>query len=281
MNGQTLHLAIDVGNTSAHLALFNSSRLLRTPERPSRAILGSRDLPCVRILEDDEWTGRQIRSLLRQSPALSQERAGENAPRVLLASVNPPVSSLLKNRLRAEFGLKVKQVPRDLPIPIPSSVQSPARVGADRLLACFASLQRWKPPLVVVSCGTAITVNVVDRRGVFRGGAILPGLELAADTLARCALLPKISPSSRIPRATGRNTQEAIRAGVLYGSAGALREVLRQMRKEHLKLGTIVATGRDAPKLARLVPEIRHVAPHLVLEGLLWAALLQESSQFR
>lgn len=64
----------------------------------------------------------------------------------------------------------------------------------DRLVDCVAALARWRPPLAVFDMGTATTLSVVDREGIFRGGMILPGLRLSVDALsARAAQLPCIT----------------------------------------------------------------------------------------
>ena len=118
-------------------------------------------------------------------------------------------------------------------IPISTALARPDRTGPDRLLGAWAAAQIYGTPVIVVDLGTATTVDVVDADGFFLGGAIAPGLELAADALAEhTARLPRIDvalPSDAI----GTDTADAIASGVVIGHVGAVRELAQRMH-EHI-----------------------------------------------
>jgi len=196
---------------------------------------------------------------------------GEATP-IAVASVNPPALKRLE-RLLADMSLPAPLVARrDFPIPIRTEVDVPERVGVDRLLGALAAYRRLGGACVVVDFGTAITVNSVRADGVFLGGAILPGLGLAARALAEgTALLPEIPlPGKANP--VGRNTEEAIAAGVIHGAAGAAANLIRGARQVIGAEARVILTGGDAVRVVdHLPPDCRQVLPDLVLEGLVIA----------
>jgi type III pantothenate kinase len=191
---------------------------------------------------------------------------------IAVASVNPPALERLE-RLLTDLGLPPAAVARrDFPVPIGTEVKAPERVGVDRLLGALATYRRVGAECIVVDFGTAITVNSVRGDGIFLGGAILPGLGMAARALSEgTALLPEIPLPAAAP-AVGRSTEEAIAAGMIHGAAGAVTGLIDGARRVVGAGAKVVLTGGDAACVAaHLPPDCREVLPDLVLEGLLVA----------
>jgi len=146
----------------------------------------------------------------------------------------------------------------------------PQSLGADRLAnaAAVAELYGW--PAIVVDFGTAATFDVVSEARSYIGGVIAPGLEAMTNYLyQRTALLPRLS--LKAPnRAVGKSTVEAMRSGAVFGFRGLVREILAQIKTEQFshKKVTIVATGGYARLIAKQLPEVAVIHPHLTLEGL-------------
>ena len=117
-------------------------------------------------------------------------------------------------------------------IPISTALLRPDKAGPDRLLAAWAAASILGTPVIVVDLGTATTVDAVDADGFFLGGAILPGLGLAADSLAEgTARLPRID--VELPAAAiGDDTTSAIASGVVIGHIGAVRELAGRMHAQ-------------------------------------------------
>lgn len=120
-------------------------------------------------------------------------------------------------------------------VPVTADVEQPQRVGIDRLLNAWAA-RHWRSsarPVIVVDSGTATTVDLITRDGVFRGGSILPGLRLSARALheytARLPLLDVDDAAAGWPAVPGKNTESAIRAGLLVGQLGAVRELAARL----------------------------------------------------
>ena len=144
----------------------------------------------------------------------------------------------------------------------------PGRLGVDRWLALIAV--RDMAPVVVVDCGTAVTLDYLDRGGCHRGGVILPGLRLMQESLYRRA--PGIR---REPNGSGHgsgellgvDTVECIALGSRNAVVGGIEQTVAQWRRAfgHFRL---IICGGDAPAIQSLSKEEYHSEPHLVLRGL-------------
>jgi len=149
---------------------------------------------------------------------------------------------------------------RDFPPRVRNRARHPKTVGADRLAAASAAYEDAKGPCAAVTVGTAVTVSVVNGRGEFIGGLIAPGPALQARSLhEHTALLPLVAPH-RVRNLVGRETEEAIAAGISFGIEGLLREVRRRLGRIPL-----YGSGGDGVLFRGLFDEWR---PHLVLEGI-------------
>lgn len=164
-------------------------------------------------------------------------------------------------------------------VPIPTALVRPDLTGADRLLAAWAASTIYGKPAIVVDLGTATTIDAVDADGFFLGGTIMPGLALAATSLADgTARLPDVELA--MPTETiGVETVSAIQAGLVIGHVGAIREIASRMRG---RLGSdarvIITGGHTAASWAQAAffeeagPDLPAVAdvidPDLVMKGL-------------
>ncbi len=184
------------------------------------------------------------------------------------------VSSVVpkKNRVIEQVAGKTKVLwltPR-LKLGVGIDYPKPQTIGADRLANAAAVCALYSFPAIVVDFGTAVTFDIVSDRGTYIGGVIAPGLEAMTNFLyQRTALLPKLS-LKEPPRTVGRSTIQAMLSGAVFGYRGLVREILARIRAEQFpgKKVHIVATGGYAQLIARELPEIDAVHPHLTLEGL-------------
>jgi type III pantothenate kinase len=160
-------------------------------------------------------------------------------------------------------------------VPIAMDVDDAETGGADRALAVLAARRQMPPgrPSLIVSCGTAITIERVSAEGVWLGGVIAPGLFLSARALhLLTAQLPLIHPDQSAPF-WGRGTLDSLEAGIFWGTVGAVRELLARQTFERGEKPSILWTGGDAERLARPVSgDDARIIPDLVLRGLALAA---------
>lgn len=192
-----------------------------------------------------------------------------------VSSVNPPLARRLEAFLDERQVRDARWFLTAAEVPVPKAVEGAETGGADRALAVLGASRLLGPgrPILVVSCGTAITVERVDAGGVWQGGAIAMGLGLCARSLHHfTAQLPMVEPGPDAPT-WGRSTVPSLEAGVYWGTVGAVRELLTRQRPDLGGEPLVVWTGGDAYRLAPGVegPAAR-VVPDLVLQGLVHAA---------
>lgn len=241
-----MRLLLDIGNTHTHVGLANSRRVVRHWDMPT-----------------GEWfSDRAARSLKRSVRPHAVDGAA-------LCSVVPRAVRPARKVLRELYSVQALVLSPATVRGVGIDYPEPATIGPDRLANAIAARERFGAPVVVVDFGTAVTFDVVDGSGNYIGGIIAPGLAAMTDYLhEKTALLPRI----RIRPTTasvGKNTEEAMLIGALYGYRGLVRELIsrlkRQLRARRLP---VVATGGYATLMAAELPAITAVDPALTLEGL-------------
>lgn len=244
-----------------------------TPQFPiAAAPLAPPEQYCVVTHRDRDlsaWTG-ELRRWLERLPA---------AVDVWLGTVHPAIADRVDEALAAVGAAASRRISIDH-VPLTVRVESPERVGVDRLLNAVAvnQLRAAMTPAIVIDAGTAVTVDLVDADGGFAGGAILPGLALASSALHRgTAQLPQLAwTAAQAPLCVGRSTLQAIASGVYWGLVGGLAELVRRFEWTLAGPGELYLTGGDGPALLAALSEAlgrkpRYV-PHLVLAGALQVA---------
>lgn len=141
-------------------------------------------------------------------------------------------------------------------------------IGPDLIVAAVAAMKRYPLPAIIIDMGTASTLTVIDREGIFSGGVILPGVGISMNALAKeTSLLPSIdvAPSKKL---ISLNTIDAMRSGIIYGTAGSLDGIIDRFLEELGEEASILATGGLSPLIC---PYCRHpitVDENLLLSGL-------------
>jgi type III pantothenate kinase len=185
---------------------------------------------------------------------------------VLLCSVVPEKAAILREAFAGRFPFH--QVTSASRMPLGIDYPMPQQIGADRLANAVGVVKHYPVPAIVIDFGTAVTFDVISAEPAYCGGVIAPGLGAMNDYLHRkTALLPLIE-LAEPQHAIGKSTQEAMLAGAVIGYRGLIKEIVAKLLEEINAPATIIATGGDAALIARGVPQITHVDPHLTLEGL-------------
>ncbi|MDE2139026.1 MAG: type III pantothenate kinase [Gammaproteobacteria bacterium] len=142
-----------------------------------------------------------------------------------------------------------------------------AQLGADRWAAAVGAFSRYGGPVCVLGCGTALTMDTVNRDGRHLGGLIAPGLGTMQRALfAAAPTLP--TDGAGQPVLFARDTRTAVSSGVLYAAAGFIERVTAEVRDREGKEIKMLLTGGDAEILQSWLHDRFTLAPHLVLEGL-------------
>lgn len=147
-------------------------------------------------------------------------------------------------------------------------VENPAEVGADRLVSAYASFKKYQRALIVVDFGTAITLDVVSKTGVYLGGAIMPGGQIALDALSKAtAKLPAIELQTPV-KALGKNTQQCLQSGLVFGVSHMVNGLALQIEQELGESLHGVATGGMCSLFTQHCPFLKIQDEDLILWGL-------------
>jgi type III pantothenate kinase len=233
------YLLVDVSNSFTKIAFASNEKLAPTKR-----------LPTARLDADS------LGKLVRQKPR-----------RIVVSSVVPQKDAVIR---RAAGKIPLTFVNAKSALGVGVDYPQPATIGADRLANAAAVAQLFGCPSIVVDFGTAVTFDVVSAERCYIGGVIAPGLEAMTSYLYnKTALLPKLS-LSEPRRAVGKSTRAAMMSGAIFGYRGLVKEILAQISREAFggRRPRVIATGGCAHLIARKLPEIDEVHPHLTLEGL-------------
>ena len=148
------------------------------------------------------------------------------------------------------------------------SSASHEEVGPDLIVSAVAAKKLYPLPAIIIDMGTASTLTVVSKEGIFMGGVILPGVGISMNALAKeTSLLPSIdvAPAKKL---ISLNTVDAMRSGIIYGTAGSLDGIIDRFLNELGENASLLATGG----LSHLIcPYCKHeiiVDENLLLKGL-------------
>ena len=239
-------LAIDAGNSNIKLALFAGAELVASGRVPTGA--GGDGGDCA----------AEMRKL-----------AGDRSPEaVVIASVVPALNPLLTRLSEDSFHVTPIFVDHTTPAGLKIVYDSPADLGADRIVDAVAAVAGYGAPCIVVDFGTATTFNAIKGDGSFIGGAISPGLATCSEALfARTAKLPRVT-VERPASVIGSSTVMALKSGLYYGYAGLVDGILERMIAELDSQPRVVATGGQAHSIAPASRYIEELRDNLTLEGL-------------
>ncbi|HVT79396.1 MAG TPA: type III pantothenate kinase [Phycisphaerae bacterium] len=259
-------LAIDIGNTRIGLNAFSDGKAADPALRLTHAELDKELAPTLKSL----W----------QKVEAESDTADDEDTGIIIASVVPALTARLEAAVQKELTQKPILIGRDLKVPIKTMLTDESTVGTDRLLAAVASFVNTEAACAIIHAGTALVVDCIDAEGIFRGGAIAPGLRMSGIALHEyAAQLPEASltpPADDVP--FGRFTQEAINLGLFAAARGTARELLERYATALGAWPHVVATGGDAQLLFADIGLVDSFIPDLALQG---AALVWEHARKR
>jgi type III pantothenate kinase len=244
-------LAIDIGNSQVVVGVFEG-RTLRAHWR----------LATDQSKTTEEY-GVLLLSLLRMADLSPAAITG-----AILSSVVPPLTPTFQALTETYFRRPPLLVSPELDTGLTLAYPNPRELGSDRIVNAAAAYDCYKTALIIVDFGTATTFCAVTQAGEYLGGAIAPGLAVAAEALtARTAKLPKVN-LVRPKTVIGQDTTGSIQSGLIFGYTGLVDELVTRMQRELGQPGKVVATGGLASIIAPESRTIQEVRPFLTLEGL-------------
>ena len=246
-------LAIDVGNSNTSIGLFDDNKNLQ--------FLASLDT-------DSRKTADQISIDLMNLFALYgyDYKAVTGA---ILCSVVPPLNFMMQKALTRLLGKPPMVVGPGVKTGLNIRLSNQTQVGADIVADAVSALEKFPAPIITIDMGTATTIGVISDGRNYEGGLLLPGVNVSLEALSRrAAQLPDIS--LQHPKALiGKNTEDCMRSGIVYGTAGMLDGIIDRIREEFAgKEVTVVATGGNAPVIVRYCRNKIIYDKYLLMEGL-------------
>ncbi len=240
-------LTLDIGNTNIKTALFEGMEMRQY----------------WRISTDRQRSSDELGLLLMNLLQYNRIDRGQ-IDGIMMSSVVPQINFTVEHMCRNYFGIEPMKIEPGVRTGINIKYENPRELGSDRIANAVAAYELYGGPCITIDFGTATSFGVISERGEFLGGAICPGLKLAADALTeRAAKLPRFE-LTRPESVIGRSTVTNMQAGIVYGYIGQVNYLIERMKKElnapHAK---VIATGG----LAVLVAEESNVID--VMDGLL------------
>jgi len=244
-------LAIGIGNTSIKLGVFEGERLAATWQVAS-----------VLHRLPDEYAVTLLNLLKLQN--IAPEQVTESAMWCTVPSLAPTFEELLQKY----FHIKPLVVAAGIKTGIKIRMDNPREVGADRISNAVAAHKLYGGPVIIVDMGTATTFDTVSGGGDYLGGAIAPGVMMAAEALfTRPAQLYRV-PLTAPKKTIGTNTVAAMQSGVIFGYTGLVEGMVARLQSELEGKAKVVATGGYAPLIMKETSVIEEYNPDLSLLGL-------------
>ena len=195
----------------------------------------------------------------------------------IISSVVPQVLNSFQTAIKKLTGKVSLVVGPGIKTGLDIRLENPGQTGADLVVADVAALREHKPPLIVIDMGTATTMSVLDKNGAHIGGCIIPGVRISMDALTdRTALLPGLQ-LDQPKRAIGRNTIDAMRSGIMMGTACMLDGMVERMEQELGYKTTVIATGGIAKFIVPMCKTPMIYDKDLIIKGL--AALYRDNKR--
>jgi type III pantothenate kinase len=244
-------LAIDIGNTEITLGVFEGEELRVTWHLATRF---------HRVA--DEYAALLMKLLEHRSLKLN------DISEIALCCVVPPLLSTITDMCRRYFNVTPLVVGAGVKTGVRIRMDNPREVGADRIVNAAAAHHLYGGPVIITDFGTATTFDVVSKEGDYLGGAIAPGIGIAAEALyTRAAMLPRVE-LAHPQHVIGTSTTTAIQSGIIYGYIGLVEGIVSRLQKELGEKTTVVATGGYAGLIANETSIINTVNPDITLIGL-------------
>ena len=245
-------LTLDIGNTNIKTALFEGMEMLHYWRVSTN-----------RAMSSDEY-GILLLNLFAHAGVSPKQVEG-----IMISSVVPQINFTIEHMCRTYFGMEPHIIGPGIKTGINIRYENPRELGSDRIANAVAAYELYGGPCITIDFGTATSFGAINEKGEFLGGAICPGLKLAAEALTeRAAKLPRFElakPDSVI----GRNTISNMQAGIVYGYIGQINYLVERMKRElgapHAK---VVATGGLAVLVAGESNAIDVMDGLLTLKGL-------------
>jgi type III pantothenate kinase len=261
-------LAVDVGNTQTVVGVFQRRGEADRLDAADRLEEADRLDGHWRMHTDASSTSDELGAKI--GGLLALEKVGwDDIEHMIVSSVVPSLTDAYESLAERLVGEPPLIVGPGLKTGMPIEYDNPHEVGADRIVNGVAAFELYGGPVVVVDFGTATTIDVIDSKGAYLGGAIASGVETSAEALfSKAAKLMKVD-LDPVSSAIGRNTRASLQSGLLLGQAVMVDGLVERAWEELQERTPVVATGGLAERMAPMCETVTDVDPDLTLRGLM------------
>jgi len=244
-------LGADIGNTHSSIGLFEDGVLTDTIRLSS----------ALQRTEDEFWF--YIKQFLQQKNVKTTDIQD-----VVISSVVPDLNFVFQRLSEKYFHKEGFFITYEKKLGIDVNIPLPQQVGADRLCCAVAGYSQYRTNLIIIDFGTATTFDIIFKEGAYEGGIIASGLETTNWGLHnKAAKLPKVK--LEFPeRIVGKNTENAIQSGLMYGEVAMIDGIIDRIIAEENRDFKIIVTGGLGSKI---IPFLQHAViskPSLLMEGI-------------
>ena len=219
-------LALDTGNTNIVVGACEGDRILFS----------------ARVATDHQKTEHEYAVFFRNI-LLMQGLDRHKIDGAIISSVVPQLTEILKRAVKICCEVDPLVVGPGLKTGLNILIDNPKQLGSDLVVDAVAALNEYKPPLIILDLGTASTMSVVDKKGNYRGGVIIPGVRISLDALAsRASQLQNIGLEAP-EHVIGTNTIDCMKSGLIYGQACMFDGMIERIEQELGQKATVIATG--------------------------------------
>lgn len=242
-------IAIDIGNSAINIGFFTKSGLF-----------------VQKIDTNPLMSPSGYLALLNR---FKKEKNIDKTPEgIIISSVVPGHTSILREAIKGLVSVKPLIVSYKIKTGLKFDIPNPEELGSDRIANVVAAYELYKCAVAVVDFGTATTISVAGKDADYIGGAIMPGIKLMNEALAKGASKLWEVPLSPPELALGTDTIRCIQSGLFYGSAGAVERILLETEKEVGFRLKIILTGGYGGMISKFLKRKHDLKPHLTIEGL-------------
>ncbi len=246
-------LAIDIGNTNISVGLLDEKKELKFLSTINTIANKTADQISIDLMNIFTLHGYTF-----------QDVSG-----AIFSSVVPTINFMMEKALTRLLGKSPMMVGPGVKTGLNIRMEVHNQLGADIVAGAVAALEKYPAPIVMVNFGTATTISYISGKKTYEGGLMFPGVYLSLNALSEQAALLSDIALEHPKNLIGKNSEDCMRNGIVYGTAAMLDGVIQRILEAiPEKEATLVATGTPAPVITRYCSHNIIYDKNLVMEGL-------------
>ena len=241
-------LTIDIGNTNISLTIFSENKIVKNQTLNTDVIKKSSD------------SNKILKKYFISKFTISG---------VIISSVVPELDEIFKFNIQKSLSISPVFV-SDLKakLRIPTLINNKKEIGSDRLVNVIYSLNLFKPPILIVDLGTATTIDYLNKKSIYEGGIIAPGIDLSLNSLFKYTSKLPLIKFKKTKSVIGNNTKNAIKSGFYWGYVSLINGLVKKIKDEKKIKPKIVLTGGNCLYFKDLIDDVCLIDRFFIVKGL-------------